>query len=209
MTMKRTGAAVAACLALALAFSACQNGVQEIEGDVGVGIKKAQMSAPAAYIEEMENFDLSQGLPPYVVIYWTAGPGFERSDTFKVFGQIGGKNTYFELAQGTSSTPPSDGAFSGTNGAIPTNDYVYTTANATTPKNTDIDKWYAKIDPSKLIEDMGLDITPTNDYDKYVELQGDIAQKGIRFGVQAIPGTTSTNSEKDPSGIAWTGSFPR
>jgi hypothetical protein len=51
MMMKRLGYAGAACLALALVFAACQNGVQEIEGSVGVGLSKVQLSMPASIID--------------------------------------------------------------------------------------------------------------------------------------------------------------
>jgi predicted small secreted protein len=208
MMMKRFGLVTAACLALALVFAACQNGVQEVEGNIGVGISSRALSAPAVDYPLPDQAWIDGGqvdLPSYIVISWTAGPGFEKEiDSFVVFAQIGGKNTYFALTANTAGgTPNYNGAYVGT-GAAPTNVTKYQ-VDGSALNNSNIDKWYAKINPLNLIGDMGFPSLTQSDA-AYVEIMTDIQTKGIRFGVQTvIADPTTYTGDLKPSGISWTG----
>jgi predicted small secreted protein len=212
MMMKRFGLVTAACLALALVFTACQNGVQEIEGDIGVGLSKVQLGMPASIVDPAPNtgwlaymatYNPNLGLPPdlpaYVIFSWNVGPGFNKvDDTFDVFVRIGETNTIVKLT--------GSGGFGGTYGMSPGITYQLTAddGNATPPDNTptssvttrneSIDTWYARVDIANMNTDLGLPSSASIL----------ILEKGIQFGVQTVPTTPATDT-RISSGIRWTG----
>jgi predicted small secreted protein len=182
MTMKRIWLVPAACLALALAFSACQNGVQEIEGDVGINYRA--LSAPTVSNDVVVSTATTNGLPDFLAISWTAGSGFEKGvDRFEVFIRIEGKPTYHKLVSALAPNPPVNGT-------------TYTAAGGTN-YSSDLDKWSGKITIANLFTDMGANASMS------ALVMADIGLNGIRFGVRAIPGD-SYGGYRVPSGIAWT-----
>jgi hypothetical protein len=183
---KRFGFLGVACLALALVFAACQNGTQEIEGDVG--IKYTPISAPTLVGEGLELSAVmvpAPGIgqvPSYLYLSWDAGPGFEASagDTFDVFIQFRNTNTFYKLATVSSNT------------------YTYDKATDNIlVLNRNIDRYYYAF----------YVLTPNLPNGPSGLSAADVFAKGVRFGIRAVPGN-AYGGYRVPSDITWTAYYP-
>jgi hypothetical protein len=201
----------AALLALALVFSACQNGTQEIEGDIGgnVGINYRTLSAPTLVSDTTNDALVGSGLyitknysasfntvagipvlvPSYLYLKWKAGPGFEAgSDTFQVFIQLKDTNAIYALSSSYIDALNNN-----------ENDYDLTT-DLDDVVNNDVDAYICQIKIYDIITASPNPLGPTG------LTAADVYNTKVRFGIRAVP-PDSYGGYRVPSAITWTGYF--
>jgi hypothetical protein len=190
---KRRGLPGLVCFALALVFTACQNGTQEIEGDVGIRYKalNAPTLAGAGLVESsnpnnpIANIDgWPQSAPRYLYFNWKAGSGFEAGlDNFEVFVQLKDTNVISKLYDIPGST----------NGKR----YDYST-DTEDPNSLEIYSYTKQIDFYEI----------TTSPDKLGSLGPSLVfATGVRFGIRAVPGY-DYGGYRVPSEITWTAYYP-
>lgn len=192
---KRRGLLGLVCLVLALVFTACQNGTQEIEGDVG--IRHKPLSAPTLVgnglvlssnpnnpVANVEGWP--QSAPRYLYLRWKAGTEFEAGDGldfFQVFVQLKGTDVISKLYDVEGSTSGKKYDYS-TDTEEPNGYEIYTYTKQ-------IDFYEITTSPDKL-GSQGPSI---------------VFMTGVRFGIRAVPGN-DYGGYRVPSDITWTDYFP-
>jgi hypothetical protein len=175
-------------LALGVLFAACENGVQEVEGNVGINYSKANPVASVTAREETLTLASSSTKYSYVFLSWDA---VDNVSNYQVVYQQEGKKT-------VQSTGGSGGG-GGSGGSLsPISGYAFDSAafSSQSPIKDiqDIDKYIAYA-MFRSVSPNGSGGIMTNNYGNF--LQG----KKYRFGVRTSP--LVSGSESTQSDIVW------